>query len=93
MIGSWNETLFAFVVAIVGVKLLSYGTEGWFVGQEINIFPRILLSISGILVISGNLRNVGISILVIAILLAYDRLIGLEKSNKEVWSTNKLNRR
>lgn len=84
LIGSWQETLLAFIAAIAGVKLLSYGTEGWFVGRDIGMFPRIILSISGILVISGNPRNVGISVLAVAALIAYYRFIAPEESHKEV---------
>jgi len=88
LIGSWTETLLAFVSAIAGVKLLSYGSEGWFLGRNIGRLSRAILAISGILVISGNLRNVGISVAATGILIAYYRLIAPRDSIERVEQLN-----
>lgn len=84
LIGSWQETALAFLAAIAGVRLLAYGTEGWFLGKEIGFLSRMILSISGILVISGNLRGIGISIIATGVLITYDKLfIDREVHDKE----------
>jgi TRAP-type uncharacterized transport system fused permease subunit len=74
MIGSWPETLMAFAAAVAGVKILSFGTEGWFRGRETGMAVRVLLSISGILVISGSLWNMAAAGLMILVLMGFQRV-------------------
>lgn len=81
LVGPWQEIIFVFVTAVLGVKILALGTERWFLGRKIGILQGVLLSILGIIIILGNLTFIIISIILTGVLATY---IKYNKSNDSV---------
>ncbi|MDW7670536.1 MAG: TRAP transporter fused permease subunit [Bacillota bacterium] len=62
LIGRPSQIVFSGVMAILGVALVAYGVEGWWMNQRVSRFVSIALAFSGIMVLSGRVMYVAASI-------------------------------
>jgi TRAP-type uncharacterized transport system fused permease subunit len=69
--GSVLEVIMAVITCIIGTGVLAMGVEGWFFDRKTGFLVRLLLTISGILIVIGKWLFIGAGALIIAFILLY----------------------
>lgn len=54
LIGSMGQILFSFVSAFIGVGLVALGMESWWFSRRVNMVYRIVITVAGLLALSGK---------------------------------------
>lgn len=84
LIGSIGDILFSFVSAFMGVGLIALGMEGWWFFRKVNVMYRSVITIAGLLALSGFPVLTAVSIGIVFFVYLYYQHKTMEVINEKI---------
>src|SRR5690625_139652 len=83
LIGSFSEIIVATITALIGAFTLASSVEGWFLAATANIFVRLLLISSSLLLIVPGILTDTLGVTIILIAIGYQIFVKIRNFNME----------